>query len=146
MTMIIIRNSNGSVCCRTSNPEHLCQKCKQQYQQLRNEDQSDMLIMPTLNFATGEIERVGVVVNDVRQQQKAVPERESSFTTNDVWNPEASLSMPQIKFSSGEIYYPFVVNDVINEQQQSVPTGNRTEELDQNDLLLMPKIDYGEDR
>ena len=50
--MIIIRNTAGSVCCRTSNPEHLCQKCKQQYQQLRNEDQSDMLVVPVMNYSS----------------------------------------------------------------------------------------------
>jgi len=145
--MIIIRNTDGSVCCRTSNPEHLCQKCKQQYQQLRNEVQSDMLIMPTLNFATGEIEYPGVVVNDVvRQRQESVPERDSRYVNNsDVHDPDAPLAMPEIDFRSGEIRYPFVEYDV-RQQQQSVPTGNRTEELDQNDLLLMPKIDYGEDR
>ena len=145
--MIIIRNTDGSVCCRTSNPEHLCQKCKQQYQQLRNEDQSDMLIMPTLNFATGEIEYPGVVVNDVvRQRQESVPERDSRYVNNsDVHDPDAPLAMPEIDFRSGEIRYPFVEYDV-RQQQQSVPTGNRTEELDQDDLLLMPKNDYREDR
>ena len=145
--MIIIRNTDGSVCCRTSNPEHLCQKCKQQYQQLRNEVQSDMLIMPTLNFATGEIEYPGVVVNDVvRQRQESVPERDSRYVNNsDVHDPDAPLAMPEIDFRSGEIRYPFVEYDV-RQQQQSVPTGNRTEELDQDDLLLMPKNDYREDR
>jgi len=145
--MLIIRSTNGSVCCRTSNPEHLCQKCKQQYQQLRNEVQSDMLIMPTLNFATGEIEYPGVVVNDVvRQRQESVPERDSRYVNNsDVHDPDAPLAMPEIDFRSGEIRYPFVEYDV-RQQQQSVPTGNRTEELDQDDLLLMPKNDYREDR
>jgi hypothetical protein len=47
--MILIRNSNGSVCCRTSDENNLCNRCRDKY---REEDQEDMLMMPTMNYSS----------------------------------------------------------------------------------------------
>jgi hypothetical protein len=79
-----------------------------------------------------------------QQQSEQKVKRQSSYVNNaDVNDPDGPLLVPEIDYRSGEIRYPgLIVNDVINEQQQTVPTGNRTEELDQDNLLLMPRIDY----
>jgi hypothetical protein len=45
--MIIIRNSDGSVCCRTSDENNLCNRCRDKY---REEFQEDMLVLPVMNF------------------------------------------------------------------------------------------------
>ena len=60
MTMIVIHNSDGSVCCRTSNEKNCVIRCKDKY---REEDQEDMLTVSVLNFKTGEIEYPSQVQN-----------------------------------------------------------------------------------
>jgi hypothetical protein len=109
--MIIIRNTAGSVCCRTSNPEHLCQKCKQQYQQLRNEDQSDMLVVPVMNYSSDKkpvpnyrgqgVDEILFGRRDLWAEaaEDEITERESSFTTNDDdLDQEDVLLMPRRAF------------------------------------------------
>ena len=46
--MILIRNTAGSVCCRTSNENNLCNRCWEKY---RGEDE-DMLVLPVMNYSS----------------------------------------------------------------------------------------------
>jgi hypothetical protein len=46
--MILIRNTAGSICCRTSDENNLCNRCREKYRE--ELDQEDVLLMPVMNF------------------------------------------------------------------------------------------------
>jgi hypothetical protein len=110
--MIVIHNSDGSVCCRTSDENNLCNRCRDKY---REEDQ-DMLRMPVMNFGEGNpVSYVGrgdflpaqtdhddgilrtplagdiFELNRQRMQQQE-PKRQSDFITNDSVDPDMLIT------------------------------------------------------
>jgi hypothetical protein len=103
--MIIIRN-DGSVCCRTSDENNLCNRCREKY---REDDQSDMLVMPVVNYSSDKKpvpNYRGQGVDEIlfgsrsRWAEASEGEVESDFVKNadDDLDQEDMLEIPRMRY------------------------------------------------